>query len=216
MLKYYKMAPRMNNSENHYNQNADYNECIVNDEEYNNVEEIYIGEEDDTVYETDEESRTRYNIVLCELYSNMHGDNANMYYNYLTIVRFKEIDFTEINDLAQFYNSNYNLIQDKTSLSPIGNFATIISNINYIKPEIAEHHVLSSGHSICILKTFWLKLVQRCWKNIFNKRKEILQKRCSLESINYREINGRWPNNCINMPEFRGMLSTLKTFNCLM
>ena len=48
------------------------------------------------------------------------------------------------------------------------------------------------------------------WKNTFNKRKTIFQKRCSLASILYREIHGQWPDNCLNMPSYRGMLLQLK------
>ena len=201
-----KMSPRMNNSYNFTNHTN--NEHIDTIDIYNNDEND--DDDDANVYDADEEGPTKYNIVLCEIYHNMHGNNENLFYNYLTISRFKTFDVDEINEVADFYNSQYGIIENKSELSPIRNFENIISRENYIKPEIAKHIVLASGHSICILKTFWLKIVQRCWKNIFRIRKNILQMRCNLVSLVYREINGYWPASCANLPEFRGMLSPLR------
>lgn len=202
------MSPRMNNSDNFNNQNEYIGIIDIN----NNVHDYNDNDDNDdaNIYDTYEAGPTKYNIVLCEIYHNMHGNNENLFYNYLTISRFKTFDIDEINEIAEFYNSHYGDIENKSELSPIRNFQNIISRENYIKPEIAKHIILASGHSICILKTFWLKIVQRCWKNIFNKRKDILQKRCQPSSLRFREINGRWPDSCANLPTLRGMLSSLK------
>jgi len=199
------MSPRMNNSDNFNNQNE-----YIGTIDINNNDHDYDDNDDANVYDTYEVGPTKYNIVLCEIYHNMHGNNENLFYNYLTISRFKTFDIDEINEIAEFYNSHYGDIENKSELSPIRNFQNIISRENYIKPEIAKHIVLASGHSICILKTFWLKIVQRCWKNIFNKRKDILQTRCQPSSLRFREINGRWPDSCANLPTLRGMLSSLR------
>jgi hypothetical protein len=199
------MSPRMNNSDNFNNQNEYIGTIDINNNDYD-----YDDNDDANVYDTYEAGPTKYNIVLCEIYHNMHGNNENLFYNYLTISRFKTFDIDEINEIAEFYNSHYGDIENKSELSPIRNFQNIISRENYIKPEIAKHIVLASGHSICILKTFWLKIVQRCWKNIFNKRKDILHTRCQPSSLRFREINGRWPDSCANLPTLRGMLSSLR------
>lgn len=199
------MSPRMNNSYNFNNQNE-----YIGTIDINNNDHDYDDNDDANIYDTYEASPTKYNIVLCEIYHNMHGNNENLFYNYLTISRFKTFDIDEINEIAEFYNSHYGDIENKSELSPIRNFQNIISRENYIKPEIAKHILLASGHSICILKTFWLKIVQRCWKNIFNKRKNILQMRCQPRSLRFREINGCWSDSCANLPTLRGMLSSLK------
>ena len=199
------MAPRMNNLENNYNTN------------YNNqyeqvIENIYDNEEYN-IYDADELSPTKYNIVLCELYNNTHGTpNANLqhlYYNYLTISRFKCLDIDELNEIAFIYNDVYEFIENKNTLSPIRNFENISTRENYVKPEIAECVVLESGHNVSILKTFWLRLVQRRWKNIFRMRKNILRLRCQPATLKFREVNGHWPANCANLPSIRGMLSNV-------
>ena len=202
------MSPRMNNSDNFNNQNEYIGTIVINNNDHDNDDND--DNYDANVYDTYEAGPTKYNIVLCEIYHNMHGNNENLFYNYLTISRFKTFDIDEINEIAEFYNSHYGDIENKSELSPIRNFQNIISRENYIKPEIAKHIVLASGHSICILKTFWLKIVQRCWKNIFNKRKDILHTRCQPSSLRFREINGRWPDSCANLPTLRGMLSSLR------
>jgi hypothetical protein len=58
---------------------------------------------------------------------------------------------------------NYNIPYGNT----IRNFAKIICNKNYIKPEIAECIILPTGETIAILKTFWIRIIQKVYK-IFN------------------------------------------------
>jgi hypothetical protein len=49
----------------------------------------------------------------------------------------------------------------------------------------------------CVLKTFWIRILQRKWRKIFNERKHILQIRKRLDSLRFRELNGIWPKNCL-------------------
>jgi hypothetical protein len=89
----------------------------------------------------------------------------------------------------------------------------LINDIKRLNPrfktEIAECIVLPSQYNISILKTFWLRLVQRVWKKVFIERKNIIKKRSNPRAIFYREICGRWPNDCIKYPYLKGMLSNL-------
>ena len=80
---------------------------------------------------------------------------------------------------------------------------------NGTKLEIAECIYLPSEHCISILKTIWLKLIQRTWKKIYKERKQIISIRRRPNSIKHREIYGTWPNNCSNYPTLKGMLSNL-------
>ena len=58
-----------------------------------------------------------------------------------------------------------------------------------------------------IIKTFWLKLIQRTWKKIYKKRIEWIKKNYSLQGLHFREINGR--NKYGHIPTIQGMLSYL-------
>ena len=144
-------------------------------------------EYDDPVYDPEEPSLTKYNIVLCELYNNethgfVDGDVNN---HYLTLIRFTELD-----------NSFVNLIRRH-------------SNNNEAKLEIAQCIYLPSEHCVSIIKTYWLRLIQRTWRKICRNRKLIIKQRCNPNSLKYREIYGKWPSSCSNYPSLNGMLNYL-------
>jgi len=97
----------------------------------------------------------------------------------------------------------------------IRNYLHIVSNPEYIKFQIAEIVFINNNnddllyYSVAIQKTFWLRIVQRKWKNIFHQRKKVLSLRCNIKSLQYREIHGSWPSYCKIFPEYIGMLSNL-------
>ena len=88
----------------------------------------------------------------------------------------------------------------------IRNYRQIVLRPEYIQPEIAQCIVLSSGESVAILKTFWIRIVQRTWKRVFLERTALMKKRCSPSELYYRSIRGKW--SC-SMPGLCGMLSGL-------
>lgn len=139
---------------------------------------------DEPIYEPEEPSLTKYNIVLCERYNNIaHGFiNGELNNHYLTQIRFKELNLDIINNF-------------------------IMNTL--CKLEIAECLYLPSYHCVSILKTHWLKLVQRTWKKIYRTRKVIIRVRSHPTILKYREIHGKWSNNCSIYPGLRGMLSNL-------
>ncbi len=88
----------------------------------------------------------------------------------------------------------------------INSYKSISNTLNL---EIAECIYLPSQHCVSIIKTFWLKLIQRKWKNICKERKLCIVRRANPNALKYREIYGKWPNNCANYPIMKGMLSKL-------
>ena len=54
----------------------------------------------------------------------------------------------------------------------------------------------------CIIKTFWIKIIQRVWRRVFRERRLILEGRKTLASIKYRELNGYFPQKYRVMPRF--------------
>jgi hypothetical protein len=114
-------------------------------------------------------------------------------------------------DMCNLYNGGYlERIQILYNHDIIRNYHNIISKPNYIKPEIGENIHLLSGDRVCIIKTIWLKLVQRAWKKTYKNRLAIIKKRFLPHSIRTKEITGEWPDNCRYLPNIRGMLSKLK------
>jgi hypothetical protein len=190
----------------YYNENNEYEsdyESIYSDEEE---------EEEQDVYEPEEISKTRFNIVICELYNwKLHGKpskNSNIDKHYLVVNRFKRLNIKSINIIASYINSEYRNLSNKKHNIFI-NYENIILQNNYIKPEIAECMYLNDNECVAILKTFWIKIIQRKWKNIYKERKEILKKRCTLNALRFKELYGTWPDYCFHYPSLRGMLSNL-------
>jgi len=92
----------------------------------------------------------------------------------------------------------------------IRNYQNIISKPNYIKPEIGEYIILPTHETITILKTFWIRIIQKKWKKVFQEKQKIIRQRCSIQSLKIRQITGYWPIYCNNLPGLKGMLSKLK------
>jgi hypothetical protein len=117
----------------------------------------------------------------------------------------------KINFLKHIYTHLRNASEQYFGPHPtIRNYRNIVLSPNYIKPEIGEYIILPTQEAIAILKTFWLRIIQKKWKKVFQERKNTIRKRCNFSNLSIREIRGRWPNSCVNLPGLRGMLSNLK------
>ena len=163
---------------------------------------------DDVIYDCEEISTTKYNIILCELYNDkIHGTTNDNDNHYLVINRIKKLNMDFINCLTHFINQDYiHRQQDIIPHTTIKNYQNIITSPNYVKLEIGKILYLQSGHAVCIIKTFWLKIIQRSWKKVYNIRTQIIKRRCQIESLKCREITGLWPQNCRHLPSLRGIL----------
>jgi hypothetical protein len=150
-------------------------------------------------------------IILCELYNPyLHGKpiSKEILYHYLVDTKFKRLNMNIINDMSQDISYRLNNLSRPHPL--FKNYYMNISGISTpIKPEIALCIYLESGYCVAIIKTIWIKLIQRTWKNVIKERKIITQKRCLPHALHYRNIHGKWPKDCFYYPTLRGMLSKL-------
>jgi len=144
---------------------------------------------DEVDYEPEEMSKTRFNIVVCQRYNKRrHGiATPEVLSHFLVMIRLKYIDpsCTFIHNMNQCINT------------PTLKYRLEIAECIYLEP---------LGHCVGIIKTFWIKIIQRTWKKIMKKREEIMNIRRNITSLRYREVNGIWPSNCNNMPGLNGML----------
>ena len=165
----------------------------------------YSDDECDNMYEPEEISSTKYNLVLAEIYNEpAQGVNTFAEINncYMVLYRFKQYKLYSIDECID----NYLFDLERwlhTNHSTIRNYNSICLKI---KPEIAECIYLHTGECVCIFKTFWLCLIQRTWKKIYKTRQDIIKQRCKVKSLLYRETHGKWPSVCINMPTLFGMM----------
>ena len=161
---------------------------------------------------------SRFNLVLCEIFNrNIHGAPSNQIQaidgHYLLISKFdgvtgmllddvdnNEDDEEDVYDYADFYNDEY---YNDTEFAPhviIRNYQNIVAKPDYIKPEIAECIVLDTDHHVVIIKTIWIRIIQRKWKKIYAERMTVIRRRAQINSLYMREVTGKWPQNCANLP----------------
>jgi hypothetical protein len=111
------------------------------------------------------------------------------------------------NDYNDYYHQ---LVSPTIKHSTIRNYKNIIARPDYIRPEIAECIVLPSQHTVAIIKTIWIKIIQRKWKKVYAERKRIIKMRMNYSSLKTREITGKWPQSCNYLPTLYGILHDLK------
>ena len=66
--------------------------------------------------------------------------------------------------------------------------------------DIMKINILDNGTYTVLVKTFWIRLIQRRWKKIYKRRMECIHKRKQLHYLKYRECNGHWPSAIRNLP----------------
>jgi hypothetical protein len=152
-----------------------------------------------------------YQLGLCELHCfALHG-GSKMLGHYLLISTFKDFSSNSDNEIeeaarhaddddddsecnenifeeAQYYNESYAGERIATVHPFIRNYNKIINSLNYIKPEIMKVLLLSTGETVAILKTFWIRIFQRTWRRKFAKRVAFLK---NIHTIQLSRLNGR-------------------------
>jgi len=121
-------------------------------------------------------------------------------------------DITHISQIQQltmqYYTEEFNPYTQRPH-KLIRNYHNIIRKANYIKPEIVECIKLPTGENIAIIKTMWIKIIQRKWKNVYAARQDVIKSRSCLSSLFTRQLTGYWPRQCLRMPGLKGMLKGL-------
>ena len=90
--------------------------------------------------------------------------------------------------------------------------ANYLSKMHVIKCVSNENDV----EMIPIIKTYWIRLVQRHWKSVFAIRMEIIRKQMGINALKRREMGNRGSgsgSSLCNMPNIKGMLSIYKNNN---
>lgn len=145
-----------------------------------------------------------YKLVLPQIYnSTIHG-NPYCDGHYLVHRTLKNTNYynpTNVRDM-QFINNHDRLFMHAF----IRNYSRIIGTVGFAQPQIAECMYLSGGEYVAILKTFYIRIIQRAWKKTFAQRVQIQQQKKQVDNILYRLKHGRWPDHCIHLPSLRGLL----------
>lgn len=72
-------------------------------------------------------------------------------------------------------------------------------------------HVLADGTYSMLLKTHWIRLVQRHWRNVYRSRRLLIRKRAHPQARKLHELTGKYPYPLDKMPSLAGMMSVYAT-----
>lgn len=165
-------------------------------------------------------SRNKYMLGVCQLYNPcIHGENdTEIYCHYIYLFELSNIiRYNHSRQMRHYHQSIYSYYRNIAYLSHpyIRNYVNIMIHRYFVNADILEiiNIIDTDGYIIycCIKKTIWLRLIQRKWKNIIKKRKDVLEKRKMICNLYCREINGKLPESCMSYPTLRGMLNGLLT-----
>jgi hypothetical protein len=143
-------------------------------------------------------SRNKCTLGTCEIFHpQLHGFNENSNQNIIgKFLLYETFDLDEFYNnehitMLEIHNAAYNLFYENIQQHPIiRNFHNIVTNKNYFKLDIVESEVLPTLETICIIKTFWIKLIQRKWKKIYKHRMDIKK---NPKYLLFRECRGKFP-----------------------
>ena len=154
-----------------------------------------------------------------EPFTGLSYNNMQEYEEYGTDREYDtDSDIDEYEDRILTLHNDINIIKShfreiSQSFGPhpiIRNYTNIVSKEDYFKPEIAQCIILPTHETIAILKTFWIRIIQRKWKKVFKLRQDNIRKYSKLTNLYSREIKPT-DNKLIINQGLIGMLNGLKT-----
>lgn len=170
-----------------------------------------------------------------------NNENQNIYYgpdadvseyDIVDEIADSEEDFLDMNKInktyylgSAIYYPEYNSIQLDTSVSPSTLFSYEINDIaqylaqysicNILRTlpcvHIMQLDIKPDGEYCAIIKTFWLRIVQRAWKKQFSKRQCVIRSRGNIAAQRHFELTGTYPRELRIIPGLRGLLASVHT-----
>jgi hypothetical protein len=156
------------------------------DQEDLNIDEIY-----NTDYEYTEIQKQNYEycIGICKVLPN---DSQILLLNSISSSIFLKFPFEHVLKYLQ----NYSIIYVH---EPVVDIMQIVISQQY--------------RETVLKKTYWIKLIQRHWRNVIKKRYEIYNRRYNPASLKHRETTGRFPHHLKSLPGLHGMLRMYRKNN---
>jgi hypothetical protein len=109
-----------------------------------------------------------------------------------------------VENILLFHNKIHLNTFMKYESNEISNYLSDQGNIWVPKIDILQLHILSDDTYTVVVKTFWIKIIQRSWKRVYKQRQRSIQIMKTLNNIRKREIG---KINAINLPSIYGLLT---------
>ena len=186
---------------------------------YRNNAESDSETESDITLDSEDETFGKNTLVLCEIFHpSLHGftrESDKTVLGHFLVIGPADLIHENTSVFSTRYTvqnmlSNIRCVMEQYPDHPwIRNYKKLILRDDYIRPEIAQCILLKGDEKVAILKTVWLRIIQRAWKKIFQERCRVRSQRMTIYSLGWRQLYGTWPSSCASMPTIHGMLSTL-------
>ena len=161
------------------------------DEESTNMH--YIDEWDDTHFQLENDYDNLLDNIYQEDRDHMDSEKQDGAY-YLGIYKYMKTsgNFMLLSSVSNrsYFNHPFNHM-----ISYLSEFSIFRNNASEI--DIMQLTIQNDTYHV-ILKTHWLRLIQRAWKKRFAAYKNILKQRTYLKNLYYKESHGRWPPHLMN------------------
>jgi hypothetical protein len=76
--------------------------------------------------------------------------------------------------------------------------------------ELMKLYTIPNGECVVVVKTYWIRIIQRVWKRIYKENAHKNKVRRTTESLRYFEIHGRYADAAKHVYGLSGMLSFLQ------
>lgn len=159
---------------------------------------------DPSGYDTDDSTEENYDHIyqLEAAFAESEKQHGQYYIGICKIIRNELIYVNAISNLMVF-----SLPYDY-ALNYLYYYSIIHLDFCSIKMNIMKLDIASDGTYNVILKTFWLRLIQRNWKRVFKERKEILQTRANPTAQYYFSLRGKYPEGLNHLPSIYGLMKS--------
>jgi hypothetical protein len=168
----------------HMVENNEYNDSTDSDEEdYDLLEELdNLYDQDETHIEADKVPN-KYYIGICK--RSNHYKDQYLLLNTISPKLFHKTNY----DTMIAYLKEYSIIYIAEPTLEIMKFTPINKDVYSV-----------------VIKTHWIRLIQRHWKKILSMRNHIYKMRGTINSWRYFEIHGRYPYGLNTVPVLYGLL----------
>lgn len=164
------------------------------DSEYEDLHNWDENEDDeaiDAIYQEDKEHLDSDKTDGCYyvgIYKHISSSGNLMYVNSVSGNIFTKYPYDKIRDYLHYYSIMLRRCSDVEIMQL------------YIRKEV--YYV--------VVKTFWLRIIQRIWKKKYQKYMDNQNKKILPKNMRYREIHGKYPKELDYLPKMRGMLAHYK------
>ena len=144
--------------------------------------------------------QTKYELAICELFNpNYHGFDYNSdptvksQFMVFEIINLESFYNNEFKESLEFLKNIYRLMINtgspvRLNHPNIKNYENIIKSGKNYTLDIIEQDILSGREMVAYKKTFWIRILQRKWKNLYYQKIKYYK---SPNNLFQRQITGK-------------------------